>query len=197
MVKVIKSDSDGEQKLFPKEPIDKTLLLSSLREFKEDGVVMGVEKVLTPRHTFSKTKATVNVIFTVLGSFPECRLYELDDDGQYVTEYDKATGKDRNKVIIGDAQLKTVFFPFYVNCNDAEIDENTDLTVIPATSSYPFFKQAFVEYGDLPSNCNDAFVTNFKELQEVLEGFEFRGKYNHYDGKNPFEYLDVELIDKE
>lgn len=197
MAKIVELNSDGESKLFPKEPIDKTLLLSSLREFKEDGVVLGVNKILTPRHTFSKVKATVNVIFDVIGSFPECRLYELDDDGQYITEYDQATGKDRNKVVIGDAQLKTVFFPFYVNCDDAEIDEDTILTVIPKTSSYPFFKSAYVEFGELPSNCGDvAFETTFKEMKEVFEGFTFLGKYGYYKGKNPFEFLDVELLEE-
>ena len=73
MAKIVELNNDGESKVFPKEPIDKTLLLSSLREFKEDGVVLGVSKILTPRHTFSKVKATVNVIFDVIGSFPECR----------------------------------------------------------------------------------------------------------------------------
>ena len=195
MAEIVKQDKD-EDKLFPKEPIDKTLLLSSLREFKEDGVVMGVSKVLTPKHTFSKVKATVNVIFDVIGSFPECRLYELDENKQYIKEYDQATGKNRNKVVLGDATLKTVFFPFYVNCDEAEIGEDTKLVVIPNTSSYPFFKEAYMEAEALPKDCgNVAFSTNFKEMKEVLEGFEFKGKYGFFKGNNPFEFLDVERIE--
>lgn len=200
MVRIIESSSgDGENKVFPKEPIDKNLLLSSLREFKPEGVVMGVEKVLQPRKsTFTKGKATLNMIFTIIGSFDECRLYDLDKEGQYIEEYDQATGKNRNKVIIGDAQLKTVFFPFYANCDASEIDEETDLIIIPKTSSYPFFRQAYVEYGALPKDCGlVAFATNYKEMQEVFNGYEFLGKYGFFKGKNSFEFLDCESLDKE
>ena len=193
MAKIVEQNT--ENKVFPKEPIDKNLLLSSLREFAPDGVGMGVEKVLNPRlSTFSKGKATINVVFTILGTMEKCRLYDLDDEGQYVKEYDPATGKDRNKVLLEDnVSLKTVFFPFYANCEANEIDEETTLTIIPKTSSYPFFKKAYMDFEALPSDCPEvAFETNFKEMKEVLDNYDFKGKYGFYKGKNSFEYLDVE-----
>lgn len=175
--------------LFPKEPCDKNLLLGSLKSFKEDGVVLGVEKVLTPKRRDYSTgpKANINVIFTIIGSMDKCRLYDLDDDGQYIPYIDEMTGEERNKVHIGDGQLKTVYFPFYANIGKDEqgLDDSTLLIVTPGTSSYSFFREALIEAGELPPTMGkQSFSTNFGELKEALEGFEFLGKYELIKGKN-------------
>ena len=202
MAQLVEESNDGTKK-FPKEPCDKNLLLGSLKTFQEQGVVLGVEKVLTPkrRDYGSGPKANINVIFTILGSMEKCRLYELDDDGQYIPYVDDMTGEERLKVYIGDGQLKTAYFPFYANIKDGEdgLDENTALVVTPGTSSYSFFKEALIDAGELPSNMGrQSFVTNFGELKEALEGWEFLGKYEKIKGKNSaFDSLLCERIEDE
>lgn len=195
MAQLIVEDNQGDGKLFPKEPCDKKLLLGSLKDYQKDGVVLGVEKVINPKMG-SYGKATINLVLTILGSMPKCRLYNLDENGQYQEYEDERTGETRLDVIIGDGQLKTVFFPFYAIPKGDGLDENTTLLITPGTSSYPLFKEALIEAEELPSDMgNQAFNTTFAELKGALEGFEFIGKYAQGGSKNKFDYLDVQRVD--
>ena len=196
MAKVI----EQEKKVFPRDPCDKTLLLGSLKSFQRQGVILGVEKVIDPRKN-SYGKASINVVLTIVGSMDKCRLYELDDDGQYIEYEDEMTGENRRKVYIDDGQLKTVFFPFYANIGKDEdgLDENTTLIITPGTSSYSFFKEALIDFGALPEDTgNEAIATDFAEIKECLDGFHFRGKYDVIKGKNrSFPYLLCERVSED
>lgn len=188
-----------EKKVFPREPCDKTLLLSSIKSYQKDGVILGVEKVIDPKKN-NFGKVTINVIFTIVGSMPKCRLYELDEEGQYIDYEDEMTGETRRKVHITDGQLATVFFPFYANLGKDEdgLDENTQLIITPGTSSYSFFKEALIEYGELPEDMGtQSFSTNFAEIKEALQGFTFRGKHGVGGRQRKFAYLLCERIDED
>jgi len=194
MVEIIQEN--GSSTVFPKEPIDKDLLLSSLRDYNKDGVVLGVEKVLTPKKN-KYNKVTINTVLTVIGSMDKGRKYILDEQGQYTFYIDDKTGEKRRDLEVGDCQLCTVFFPFYAVPEGEGLDENTPLLITPGTSSYSFFKEAYINGEALPKDCgNVAFKTNFKEMKEVVEGFNFRGYYAE-GGKNNFQYLRCEQLDEE
>ena len=158
-------------KVFPREPCDKNLILQSIKKHQPDGVMMGVEKVIdAKKNNFGKV--TIPVIFTITGEMPKCILYELDDDGQYVEYEDEITGEKKRKLKIDDGQLATVFFPFYANIKQGEdgLDENTTLIITP----------------------------DFAELKECLDGFVFLGKYEVIKGKNrSFPSLLVERVEEE
>ena len=196
-------ESNEEKTIFPKEDMDKDLLLSSFKSYAKDGVVLGVEKFLTPkrRDYGSGPKANINMILSVIGSMPKGRMYDLDDDGQYIMYEDEMTGETRRKIKIGDCQLKTVFFPFYANIKEDEegLDDNTTLIITPGTSSYSFFKEALIDMGELPADMGKkAFSTSVGELKEAVEGWEFLGKYELIKGKNrSFPSLKCERLDKD
>lgn len=188
--------SEGNKK-FPREPIDKDLLLSSLRDYKKDGVALGVEKVIEPKLN-SYGKVTINTVLTVIGSFPKCRKYILDEEGQYTFYVDDRTGEERRDIEVGDGQLCTVFFPFYAVPKGEGLDENTTLLITPGTSSYSFFREAYIDAEELPADMgNEAFSTNFKEMKEVLQGFDFIGKYAEGGNKRKFSFLKCERIEEE
>lgn len=177
---------EEKKKIFPKEPCDKHLILSSIKKHQPEGVILGVEKIIEPKKN-NYGKATISIIFTVVGSMPKCTLYELDDDGQYIEYEDEMTGETRRKMKIGDGNLATVFFPFYANIQngDGGLDEHTTLTITPGTSSYSFFREALIDGGALPEDApKDSIATDFAELKECLEGFTFRGKYELIKGKD-------------
>ena len=186
------------QKVFPKEPMDKELLLSSLRDYAEDGVLMGVEKTIAPRKNLYG-KVTINSILTIIGEMPKARKYILDEEGQYTFYVDDRTGEERRDIEIGDGHMATVFFPFYaVPKGEGELDENTTLLITPGTSSYSFFKEAYIDAGELPATMkNQSFSTNFAEMQEVLEGFTFIGKHGIGGTKRKFSYLECERVGDE
>ena len=191
---------EQEDKKFPREPCDKTLLLNSIKKYQSNGVVLGVEKVIPPKkNTFGK--ATISIVFTIVGSMEKCILYELDEEGQYIEYEDEMTGETRRKMKVQDGNLATVFFPFYANIQNGEdgLDENTTLVITPGTSSFSFFKEALIDGGELPENVgNQSIATNFAELKECLEGFTFLGKYETIKGKNrSFPSLLVERVEEE
>lgn len=187
-----------EEKVFPREPCDKTLLLSSLKTLQKDGVEIGVEKTIEPRKN-NFGKVTLNVIFKILGDMPKLRVYELDENGQYIDYEDEMTGETRRKIRIDDGKMKTVFFPFYANLGKGEdgLDENTKLVITPGTSSYSFFKEAFIAYGELPADMgNQAFSTCYAEIKEALADFVFIGKYDVMGRQRKFSYLKCERIEE-
>ena len=177
---------DEEKKIFPRESCDKTLLLSSIKSYQKEGVTLGVEKLITPRKN-NFGKVSINAILRITGEMPKCRLYELDENGQYIEYEDEMTGETRRKVKIDDGNLETVFFPFYANIKDGEdgLDENTTLIITPGTSSYSFFKEALIDCGELPEDMSQqSIATNFAELKEAIEGWDFLGKQETIKGKN-------------
>lgn len=180
MAQLIDTSSD-EKKVYPKEPCDKNMLLSSIKSYQQDGVVLGVEKIITPkrRDYGDQPKANINVVFKILGDMPKCRLYDLDEDGQYQMEMDDLEGKEKPLKKIDDGKGATVFFPFYANITKGEdgLDENTILTITPATSSYSFFKEGLINAGELPEDMGrQAFTTTFKEISDALNDFVFLAK---------------------
>lgn len=191
MVEILK---DEGTKKFPKEPMDKDLLLSSLRDYKKDGTEIGVEKAIEPRaNAFGKV--TLNTILRVIGDFPKSRQYILDDEGQYTFYVDDRTGEERRDIQVADGHMATVFFPFYAVPQGEGLDENTKLLITPGTSSYSFFKTAFIDAGELPSDMKDqSFTTCFAEIKEVLDGFTFIGKYAEGGSKRKFGYLKCERV---
>lgn len=194
MAELVQEETD---KKFPKEPMDKELLLSSLRDYNKDGVILGVEKVIDPKLN-DYGKVTINMILTVIGSMNKGRKYILDEEGQYTFYIDDKTGDKRRDIKVTDCQLATVFYPFYAVPKGEGLDENTTLLITPGTSSYSFFKTAFIDAEELPADMGEqSFTTNFKELKEVLDGFTFRGKYAVGGKKRKFEYLECEMVSED
>ena len=182
---------EEETKVFPKDPIDKRLLLSSIRDFAPDGIKLGVEKVSKPfRTSFGKVQLTVQLC--IMDKMEKCRMYELDEESQYIMIKDELTGEEKPKMKIGSAELDMCTLFLSVSCDADEVDEETEFTVYPSSGSYPLFKAGLVANGDLPSDMGKKpFTTNGAELKEALEGFEFTGVSAKSNGKFKFEYLDV------
>lgn len=188
MVKIIE---ESESKVFPKDPLDKKLLLSSMRDFCPDGLKLGVEKLSRLFVTsFGKTQMTVQLC--ILGDMPKCRMYELDDEGQYILVKDDLTGEENPKIKIDDGHLAMCTLFLGVTCDTKEVDDDTEFTVYPTSGAYPLFASALIENGDLPAEAKGkAFSTTANELRDSLEGFEFVGFADKSKGKFKFDFLNI------
>lgn len=178
--------TDGDNK-FPNPRIGKTPFLSSVRDFAPDGVLLGVERVskVFPVKQDPK-KAQMMVELMIMGDMEKCRVFVIDDNGDYVTVKDDITGKEEKKLEIAKiegADCET--FPIFMPCGKPkEINNEADLTFYPTSSAYPLFKLALIEAGELPAEMGDkAFATTQEELKEALEGFTFIGKCEEIKGK--------------
>ena len=185
MAKIVEAN-DGENK-FPNSRLGKTEFLTSIRDFKPDGVKVGVERL---SRVFASTqdpkKAQVTGELVVMDDMDKCRLYELDDDGNYVIIKDELTGKENKKIVLEKIESSDLItFPMFFPCGKPkEISNEAELTFYPTSSAYPLFKLALQEAGELPEDMDDKpFVTTQEELKEALEGFTFIAKTEEIKGK--------------
>jgi hypothetical protein len=180
---------------FPKARILKTPFLSSIRDFKPDGVKLGIERVsrLFPVKQ-DEEKAQMMVEMGVLEDMPKCRVAVLDDDGEYVTIKDELTGKDQKKLEIVEIKESDVeLFPIFFPCGrPKEITNEADLIFYPTSSAYPLFKFALQNAGELPEKMgNEPFKTTQVELKDALEGLIFTAKCEEIKGK--FNYMRMQV----
>lgn len=185
MAQIMNNNENGGD--YPDSPCDKGLLLNSLKKHQKNGVVLGVEKIINPKlkNYGDNKKALISVVFTIVGSMEKCILYKLDENGKKIQYEDEITGDKKYKLYVGDGQLKEVIFPFYADLEDDALDENSLLVIKPRTSSYSFFRTALIDGEALPKDAPiQPIGTNFKELKECLEGWEFLAKYELIKGKN-------------
>ena len=182
-------ESDGDNK-FPNPLIGKTPFLTSIRDFKPDGVKLGIERVsrvFPVKQDVEKAQMTVE--FCLMDDMDKCRMYVLDENGEYEMMKDELTGKESKKIELKSVSKDDLItFPIFMPCGKPkEIANDATLTFYPTSSAYPLFKSALQEAGELPENMGDkAFATTQEELKEALEGFTFtaqceeiKGKYNY------------------
>lgn len=181
----IVNQKDGDSK-FPNPITTKTQFLSSVRDFKPEGVKIGIERL--SKLFAVDGVASLSAEFTIEDDL-KCRCHELDENGEYVIIRDEVTGKDIKKPILKDIKGEDLeSFPMFFKCGKPkEISNDAELTFYPTSSAYPLFRLALIEKGELPADMGDkAFATTQEELKEALEGFEFiakceeiKGKYNY------------------
>ena len=183
-------ESNGDDK-FPNPRIGKTPFLSSIRDFAPDGILLGVERV---SKVFAvkqdPEKAQVMVELMIMGDMEKCRVYVLDENGEYVTVKDDITGKEEKKLEIAKIEGDDCeTFPMFMPCGKPdEITNEATLTFYPTSSAYPLFRLALIEAGELPEDMGDKpFSTTQEELKQCLEGFTFIGKCEEIKGK--FNYM--------
>lgn len=181
MVRLIEENKETHK--FIKEEMDKTLLLSSLRDFVKEGVLLTVEKVIKPKKISIYGKINLNCILSIVSEMSKARLYELDKEGQYKMEIDDRTGEEVRSVKV-EEYLKDcqVFYPFYANPSQKiekgeTFSEDIEFKITPGTSSYSFISSAYKAADLVPTDFHGAFVTNFAEFEEAVIGFNFIGKY--------------------
>lgn len=185
---------------FPNPRIGKTPFLSSIRDFAPDGILLGVERVsrVFPVKQ-DPEKAQLSVEFMVMQDVEKMRLYEVDDDGEYIMIKDELTGKDQKKLVIGEIREEDAeTFPMFLPCGKPdEITNDAKLIFYPTSSAYPLFKFALQNAGELPEDAgNKPFATTQEELKDALEGLIFLAKCEEIKGKFNYMRLQVEKAEE-
>jgi hypothetical protein len=184
MASVVENEGDNK---FPNPKIGKTQFLTSVRDFAPDGILLGVERVSKVFPSSQEpTKAQIMLEMTILSDMEKCRVFDMDDDGEYITKMDELTGREERVIKLEPiSKDDLVSFPIFLPCGKPKkISNDADLTFYPTSSAYPLFKLALMEAGELPENMgNKAFATTQEELKEALEGFSFIGKCEEIKGK--------------
>lgn len=179
-------DTDGDKK-FPNPRIGKTQFLTSIRDFAPDGILLGVERISKVFPTKQEpTKAQIMAEIIILGDLEKVRVFDMNEDGEYITKMDELTGREERVIKLESISKDDLeSFPIFLPCGKPKkISNDADLTFYPTSSAYPLFRLALVEAGELPADMgNKPFVTTQEELKEALEGFSFIGKCEEVKGK--------------
>lgn len=185
---------------FPKETVVSSLFLTSLRDFEKEGVELGVEKVsklFRSKAETNKNSAKLAVQLSILGDFPKCRVWVVDEEtNEYITEINDKTGDEDRIIDFEDVSGETVTFYYRVRLldKDADLEDGeTEIRINQMSSAYPLFKAGFVENGLLPAEGKGDIDCTYDELKQVLEGMVFTGKYEHIKNKYAYDRLDVIL----
>lgn len=180
-----------ENNKFPNARIGKTPFLSSIRDFKPEGVKLGIERVSKLfASSIDEGKAQIMIESAILEDVEKMRVYELNKEGQYIEEIDELTGKKQRKLVIDSIKESDIeLFPMFMPCGKPkEISNDAELTFYPTSSAYPLFKFALQNAGELPKDMgNKPFVTTQEELKDCLEGLIFIAKCEEVKGK--FNYM--------
>ena len=193
MAKLVEETGD---KKFPNPRVSKTTFLTSVRDFAPDGILLGIERVskIFPVKQ-DPEKAQIMAEMTILSDMEKCRVYELDDDDNYVMIKDELTGNETKKIVLEPVSASDLLsFPMFFPCGKPdEITNEAELKFYPTSSAYPLFRLALQEAGELPEDMgNKPFATTQTELKECLEGFQFIGKCEEIKGKYNYMRLQVE-----
>ena len=176
-----------QESKFPNTRLGKTEFLTSVRDFKPDGVKLGIERMSSIfANSQDPTKGQCAIELTIMDNMDKCRMFDLDDEGEYITVKDELTGKENKKIVLESIEEDDlVTFPMFMPCGKPdEISNTATLTFYPTSSAYPLFKLALQEAGELPDDINNQpFATTQEELKEALEGFTFIGKCDEVKGK--------------
>lgn len=193
-------ENDGDNK-FPNSRLSKTNFLTSVRDFAPDGILLGIERIskVFPSAQDPK-KAQITAETVIMGDMEKCRLFELDDSGEYIMIKDELTGNESRKMVLEPVKGDDlVSFPIFFPCGYPEkIDNEAELKFYPTSSAYPLFKLALQKAGELPEDMGSKpFKTTQEELKECLEGFTFIGKCEEIKGKFNYMRLAVEPVKEE
>ena len=189
---------DGDNK-FPNSRIGKTPFITSIRDFAHDGVLLGIERVsrVFPVKQ-DPEKAQLMLELVIQGDMEKCRMYLLDDDGEYINMKDELTGKEARKLVIEPVKGEDlVTFPMFLPCGKPkEITNEAELIFYPKSSAYPLFKFALQQAGELPAKMQSKpFKTTQEELKECLEGLQFIGKCEEIKGTYNYVRLIAEPVE--
>ena len=188
---------DGDNK-FPNSRIGKTPFITSIRDFAPSGVLLGIERVsrVFPVKQ-DPEKAQISLEVTIMGDMEKVRMYELDDEGEYITIKDELTGKEARKLVLEPVKGEDLMtFPMFLPCGKPkEITNEAELTFYPKSSAYPLFKFALQQAGELPEKMpSKPFKTTQEELKECLEGLTFIGKCEEIKGTYNYVRLIAEAV---
>lgn len=190
---------ENDKEKFPNAKIGKTPFLSSIRDFQPEGVKLGIERVSKVFPVKQEPeKAQIMVEFCIMDDMKKCRVYKLDDDGEYITTRDELTGKDTKELVIEEIKESDVeLFPMFLPCGrPKEMTNEATLTFYPTSSAYPLFKLALQNAGELPENMGTKpFATTQEELKDALEGLIFIAKCEEIKGKFQYMRMQCELAE--
>lgn len=185
MVEFTNDSSFGEDKITSK------LFLSSIKEWHNEGVPIGVEKVGKPYKSQNPKRIGIVVKITIL-DMEKC-LGRVIEGGEVKTKYNPSIDANEPVTEVIDASNEQVTFYFNAKNveNASEFNEDTVLAFSPLSTAYPLLKCA-LETNGVTVPANKWIRITPGEMKYYLEGFECTAKYGNsgqMKGIKPYSFM--------
>ena len=184
MVNLYDNNNDNER-IYAKNPITKTTFLTRLYDHPEgiDCRCESISKIFPNPLNDSKPSFIANI--RILDYMPQCKAYQIDDDGQYVEILDQLSRKQKVLTTM-NGQGQEVSMNFNLKESDEHFDE---FFIHKASSFYPLMRYALINANQIPYNYNSSFSVSYDEIKKYLVGLTFNAtvkritpeKFNAYN----------------
>jgi len=144
------------------------LLLSSIKDFKPEGVAATIKEVSEP-FTDNYNNLTIAVTISLMDPMPQMRAQCVGKDGEVLTVYDEVTGQKVKKFELRE-NVEGLDVPFYFNLTmDEESDpESPKFFISTGSKFYYLINYAFINAGELPQGHKDNIKATYDEIKEAL-----------------------------
>ena len=179
MVTLYEDDNNNENK-YPKNPITKTTFLNSLFDFPSgiDCQCISISPIFENPMNDNKPSFIVNI--RILDYMPNCKAFEIGEDGQYVELLDELN-RPQKILTTMNGQNQEVAMSF----NLKESDEHADEYFIHKSSSfYPLIRYALVVNDAIPSNYHGNLSVTYDEIAAYLPLLKFNATVERKTPKN-------------
>ena len=173
-------DNESNENKYAKNPITKTTFLNSLFDFPSgiDCQCISISPILENRMNDNKPSVIVNI--RILDYMPNCKAYEVGEDGKDVELMDELNRPQKILTSMNGQNQEVA-----LNFNLKESEEKPDEYFIHKSSSfYPLIRYALVVNEVIPSNYHGNLSVSYDEMNAYLPLLKFNATVERIAPKN-------------
>ena len=190
MVTLYDNESNDKPK-YPKNPITKTTFLNSLFDYPSgiDCICTSISPIFENPMNDNKPSIIANI--RILDYMPNCKAFEIGEDGQYVELLDELNRPQKILTKI-NGQDQEVALNFNLKLSDEHADE---YYIHKSSSFYPLIRYALVFHEAIPTNYQGNLSVTYDEIAAYLPFLKFNATVERIAPKN-FNPYNVLIADK-
>jgi len=173
-------NKENKQTKYPKNPITKTTFLNSLFDYPSgiECQCISISPIFPNPMNDNKPSFIVNI--RILDYMPNCKAFEIDEDGQYVEILDELNRPQKILTTMNGQDQEVA-----LNFNLKESDEHSDEYFIHKSSSfYPLIRYALVSNEAIPENYHGNLSVTYEEMDAYLSLLRFNATVERIAPKN-------------
>ena len=173
-------NNENKQTKYPKNPITKTTFLNSLFDYPSgiECQCISISPIFPNPMNDNKPSFIVNI--RILDYMPNCKAFEIDENGQYVEILDELHRPQKILTTMNGQDQEVA-----LNFNLKESDEHADEYFIHKSSSfYPLIRYALVSNDVIPENYHGNLSVSYDEMDAYLSLLRFNATVERIAPKN-------------
>ena len=173
-------DNESNETKYPKNPITKTTFLNSLFDFPSgiDCQCISISPIFENPMNDNKPSFIVNI--RILDYMPNCKAFEIGEDGQYVELLDELN-RPQKILTTMNGQNQEVALNFNLKSSDEKPDE---YFIHKSSSFYPLIRYALISHEVIPSNYHGNLSVSYDEMNAYLPLLKFNATVERKTPKN-------------